>query len=238
MTNLMEAKSIRAGYGDKNVLHDVSFTIPEGDIVVLLGANGAGKTTTMRALSGTLPIKGGSVRFAGEEITGASVPKIVKRGMSLVPQGRGTFPELTVMENLEIGAYQIRSKKQIDEDIELWFTRFPRLGERRTQKAGTLSGGEQQMLAIARAMMSRPQLLLLDEPSLGLAPLIVQELFELLRQLNKELGTSMLIVEQSAELALDIADFGYVLETGHTVLSGPAADLRANEAVRTAYLGI
>ena len=238
MTNLMEARSLRAGYGDKNVLHDVSFTIPQGQIVVLLGANGAGKTTTMRALSGTLPLKGGTVRFAGEEIAGTSVPKIVKRGMSLVPQGRGTFPELTVLENLQIGAYQISSKKQIAEDIELWFTRFPRLGERRAQKAGTLSGGEQQMLAIARAMMSRPQLLLLDEPSLGLAPLIVQELFELLRQLNQELGTSMLIVEQSAELALDIADFGYVLETGHTVLSGPADELRANEAVRTAYLGI
>ncbi|MCW2093052.1 UNVERIFIED_ORG: branched-chain amino acid transport system ATP-binding protein [Rhodococcus erythropolis] len=238
MTNLLEAQSLQAGYGDKNVLHDVTFAIPEGQIVVLLGANGAGKTTTMRALSGTLPIKGGTVRFAGEETTGASVRRLVRRGMSLVPQGRGTFPELTVLENLQIGAYQISSGKQINADIALWFERFPRLGERHAQKAGTLSGGEQQMLAIARAMMSRPQLLLLDEPSLGLAPLIVQELFELLRQLNSELRTSMLIVEQSAELALDIADFGYVLETGHTVLSGAADDLRANEAVRTAYLGI
>ncbi len=237
MSILLEVSGLTAGYGRTPVLRDVSLQIDEGQIAVLLGANGAGKTTTLRALCGIIP-SNGVLSFRGQSISGQSLARTARLGMSLVPQGRGTFPELTVRENLEIGAYLQPSRLIRKQDLQFWLERFPRLDARQNQRAGTLSGGEQQMLAIARAMMSRPRLLLLDEPSLGLAPLLVQELFSLLKQLNKDLGTSMLVVEQNAELALDIADRGFVLETGTTVLAGTAEDLRANEAIRRAYLGV
>jgi len=234
---LLEVASIRAGYGPVPVLHDVSLRVGRGEVVVLLGANGAGKTTTLRALCGVVRASG-SVRFDGEELVGQSTRTIARRGIAMVPQGRGTFKDLSVLENLAAGAFLRRSRSEVAQDIAFWLETFPRLGERRQQKAGTLSGGEQQMLAIARAMMSRPRLLLLDEPSLGLAPRIVQDLFRMLGKINREQETSMLVVEQSAELALAIADRGYVLESGNTVLSGTAAELQDHDGVRQAYLGV
>jgi branched-chain amino acid transport system ATP-binding protein len=202
---------------------------------VILGANGAGKTTTLRALSGMIAVKG-SVVFNGTSIANKKVEDIVRRGVAHVPQGRGTIADLTVAENLRAGAY-VRKDKEIDADIERWYATFPRLAERRDQAAGSMSGGEQQMLAIARALMSRPHLLLLDEPSLGLAPLVTRELFEQLAQINRETGTTMLVVEQNANLALDIARRGYVLEAGRIATSGTAEALRGDESVRKAYLG-
>lgn len=233
---LLSLDSVRAGYGRVPVLHDVSLTVGDGEVTVLLGANGAGKTTTLRTLCGMLRAAG-SIRFDGREMAGKSARWVARNGIAMVPQGRGTFNDLTVSENLQVGAYLQKSRSAIAEDTRFWLERFPRLAERHNQKAGTLSGGEQQMLAVSRAMMSRPRLLLLDEPSLGLAPRIVEEMFDTFARINAEQKTSMLVVEQSAELALAIADRGFVLESGRTVLSGTAAELQSHEGIRKAYLG-
>jgi branched-chain amino acid transport system ATP-binding protein len=232
---LLEVSGLCAGYGQVQVLRDVDFTVDDGEMVVLLGANGAGKTTTLRALCQMIDTWG-SVRFAGEELVGKRTERVVRRGIGHVPQGRGTFPELTVEENLEAGAYTRKDRAGVREDIDRWFSMFPRLQERRTQQAGSLSGGEQQMLAVARALMSRPRLLLLDEPSLGLAPLVIQGLFGQFAELNKE-GVTMFVVEQNANLALAVAHRAYVLEAGQIVLSGAADELKSDDSVRRAYLG-
>lgn len=231
---MLEVRDLRAGYGPLEVLQGIDLEVNAGEIVVILGANGAGKTTTMRAISGMIPRKG-SVTFLGRDITSNSAESLVKMGMAHVPQGRGTFPDLTVEDNLRVGAY-VR-KDDIESDMQRWFGLFPRLEERRTQRAGSLSGGEQQMLAIARALMSRPQLLLCDEPSLGLAPLITQELFGVIRRLNEQEGLSVLLVEQNANLAMNIAKRVYLLETGSVVASGSADELSRNDSIRKAYLG-
>jgi len=236
MTTMLEVTGLDASYGPIQVLRGVDLRVDEGEIVVLLGANGAGKTTTIRAICQMVDNKG-SVTMCGDELVGLRPEKMAVLGIAQVPQGRGTFPELTVEENLHVGAYVRKDRAEIRNDIDRSYTLFPRLGERRTQVAGSLSGGEQQMLAVARALMSRPRLLLLDEPSLGLAPLIIQDLFARFDELNENEGVTMFIVEQNANLALDIADRAYVLEAGQIVLSGTAAELRANDAVRRAYLG-
>ena len=235
--SLLDVKGLTASYGPVPVLHGLDLTVDDGEVVVLLGANGAGKTTTLRALCqmGLVNI-GGSVTFDGQRLVGRRPEQVVRLGIAHVPQGRGTFGELTVEENLQIGAY-VRSDNEVRADIERAYQIFPRLGERSAQHAGSLSGGEQQMLAVARALMSRPRLLLLDEPSLGLAPLVIKDLFRRFAELNSSLGTTMLIVEQNANVALAIAQRAYVLETGQIVLEGPAEELRHNDAVRRAYLG-
>ncbi len=235
MTALLEVEGLHAGYGPIEVLHGLDLSVEQGEVVVILGANGAGKTTTIRALSGTIARRGRIV-LDGHDIASASADGIVRLGAAQVPQGRGTFPELTVEDNLRVGAY-VRSDDQVAADIERWYGVFPRLAERRSQRAGSLSGGEQQMLAIARALMSRPKLLLCDEPSLGLAPIIVQELFEVLQRLNADEGVSVLLVEQNANLALQIASRVYLLETGRIVASGPAEELTRDDSIRKAYLG-
>ncbi len=236
MTVVLEARGLTAGYGPVQVLHGLDFTVSEGEVVVILGANGAGKTTTLRAVSGMLS-PGGVVELRGEDITSAKTPDIVRRGVAHVPQGRGTFPELSVEDNLRSGAF-VRSDGEVDDDIAKWFDTYPVLADRRNQPAGSLSGGEQQMLAVARALMSRPQLLLLDEPSLGLAPLIVADLFDRFAQLNEATGVTMLVVEQNAQLALNIADRGYVLESGEISTEGSAERLMNDDSIRKAYLGI
>jgi branched-chain amino acid transport system ATP-binding protein len=233
---MLEVSGLDASYGPIQVLRGLDLVVNEGEVVVLLGANGAGKTTTIRAICQMVDTKG-SVNMCGTELVGMRPDKMAGLGIAHVPQGRGTFGELTVDENLQVGAYVRKDRAEIRHDIERSYALFPRLGERRTQLAGSLSGGEQQMLAVARALMSRPRLLLLDEPSLGLAPLIIQDLFARFDQLNNDEGVTMFIVEQNANLALDIADRAYVLEAGQIVLSGSASDLRANDAVRRAYLG-
>ena len=232
--SLLEVSSLRAGYGPVEVLAGIDFRVEQGEIAVMLGANGAGKTTTMRAVSGAIA-RSGSVSFAGRDITRLGPEAIVRLGVAHVPQGRGTFPELSVTDNLRLGGYVRRDA--IDADIDRWFEVFPRLAERRDQKAGSLSGGEQQMLAIARALMSRPKLLLCDEPSLGLAPLITQELFDVLRRLNVDEGLSVLLVERNANLALKIAHRVYLIGTGRIVASGSAAEFVDDESIRKAYLG-
>jgi branched-chain amino acid transport system ATP-binding protein len=234
MTALLEVSGLVAGYGPVEVLHGIDLGVNEGEVVVVLGANGAGKTTTIRAISGTIARRG-NITFLGKSITHAAPDAIVHSGIAQVPQGRGTFVDLTVEDNLRVGAYVRRD--DASGDINHWFDVFPRLRERRTQKAGSLSGGEQQMLAIARALMSKPRLLLCDEPSLGLAPIIVQEMFRILAQLNKEQGTSILLVEQNANLAMDIAHRAYLLETGSIVASGDAKEMLDDDAIRKAYLG-
>jgi len=231
---MLEVTGLHAGYGQSEVIHGVDFRVDEGEVVVILGANGAGKTTTLRAICQMISTKG-SIKLAGEEISGRSTTQVVRKGVAHVPQGRGTLSDLTVEDNLRVGAY-VR-KDAIDRDIQRFYEIFPRLGERRAQHAGSLSGGEQQMLAVARALMGDPKLLLLDEPSLGLAPLIVQDLFRRFAEINRTEGVTMLVVEQNANLALDIADRAYVLEAGEFALSGTADDLRNDDAVRKAYLG-
>jgi branched-chain amino acid transport system ATP-binding protein len=233
---LLNVEGLDAAYGPVQVLRALDLHVDEGEVVVLLGANGAGKTTTIRAICQMIDTKG-SVRVGGTELVGKRPEQMAKLGIAHVPQGRGTFPELTVDENLEVGAYVRKDRHAIRDDIERWYALFPRLAERRTQLAGSLSGGEQQMLAVARALMSRPRLLLLDEPSLGLAPIIIQDLFAKFDELNEQEGMTMFIVEQNASLALGIADRAYVLEAGRLVLSGSADELRADDAVRRAYLG-
>ena len=236
MNSLLEVTELRAGYGAVRVLHGLDFSVNEGEAVVILGANGAGKTTTLRAISGMIESTG-KLAFDGKSIRGRRPDQIAAAGIAHVPQGRGTIVDLTVDENLRIGAYR-RRDREIDADIERWYTTFPRLKERHSQQAGSMSGGEQQMLAVARALMSRPRLLLLDEPSLGLAPLVTQELFRTLGELNRTDHISMLVVEQNAGLALELAARGYVLETGTIVTSGTASELAGNDDVRRAYLGI
>ena len=235
MTALLELSGVRAGYGAVNVLHEIDLTVGGGEVVVVLGANGAGKTTTMRAVSGMIE-RSGSIVFDGKDITKAPAEAIVRLGIAQVPQGRGTFADLSVEENLRIGAYT-RRDAEVAMDIDLWYETFPRLRERRSQQAGSLSGGEQQMVAIARALMSRPRLLLCDEPSLGLAPLITKELFGIIAGLTERWEIAVLLVEQNASLALDIAGRVYVLETGRIVATGTAADIAADDSVRRAYLG-
>jgi branched-chain amino acid transport system ATP-binding protein len=232
---MLTVQGLTASYGPVHVLQGIDFTVGANEIVVILGANGAGKTTTMRAICGTMS-RAGSIDFEGHELTKHTPDAIVRLGIAQVPQGRGTFSDLSVYDNLMAGAY-IR-KGDIADDIDRWFTAFPRLKERRDQKAGSLSGGEQQMLAIARAMMSRPRLLLCDEPSLGLAPIIIQDLFHRIAELNAELGMAVLLVEQNANLALKIAHRAYVLDTGTIVASGTADELQNNESIKAAYLGV
>jgi len=233
---LLEVRRLRASYGETEALHGLDFELDEGGITTLLGANGAGKTTTLRAICGMVRTAG-EIRFDGKRIDGEATEDVVRRGIAHVPEGRGTFVRLSVEENLQLGAMTRRDRAGIAEDIEHVYRRFPRLEERRHQQAGTLSGGEQQMLAVARALMLRPRLMLLDEPSFGLAPLVVQELFEILRQLNRETGVAMLVVEQNAALALDIAEHAYLLETGRIVMAGPAREIGEDESVRRSYLG-
>jgi branched-chain amino acid transport system ATP-binding protein len=233
---LLEVNGLHASYGATRVLHGMDFALDLGSITALLGANGAGKTTTLRALCGMVKTQG-QIRFSGKRIEGKATEDIVRLGVAHVPDGRGTFPNLTTEENLKLGGYTRKDKRQVEEDLERMYGYFPRLKERCRQKAGTLSGGEQQMLAVSRALMLRPKLLLLDEPSFGLAPLLVRELFGILRTINLSGRVSMLLVEQNAAMALDLADRAYVLETGRVVLSGAAADIKRDAAVRRAYLG-
>ena len=233
--SLLELRDVSGGYGQSRVLHDIDLVVEPGHVAVVLGANGAGKTTTLRAISGVIPVQG-EIRFDGTSIVGKSPEAVSRLGIAHVPQGRGTFSELSVEDNLRIGAIN-RKDNDVRRDLQRWYEMFPRLGERRSQEAGSMSGGEQQMLALARAMMSRPRLLLLDEPSLGLAPLVTRELFDRLGDLNREEGLSILVVEQNANLALDIGHWGYVLETGRVAVQGPAHQLHDDEAVRKAYLG-
>jgi branched-chain amino acid transport system ATP-binding protein len=233
---LLEANGLCAYYGATQALFGLDLAVEAGGITTLLGANGAGKTTALRALSGMVRVAG-EIRFDGKPIAGRPVEQIVRLGIAHVPQGRGTFVRQTVEENLQIGAMTRRDHGAIAQDIERVYGYFPRLRERRRQQAGTLSGGEQQMLAVGRAMMLRPRLMLLDEPSFGLAPLIVQELFGILRTLNREENVSILLVEQNASLALDLADHAYLIETGRLVIKGPARDIRDDETVRRSYLG-
>jgi branched-chain amino acid transport system ATP-binding protein len=233
---MLEVTGLEAFYGQNQALYGVDFELDEGKIRTLLGANGAGKTTILRALCGTVRT-GGEIVLDGKRISGWATEDIVRLGVGHVPEGRGTFVRLTVEENLQLGAMTRRNKREISDDIERVYTNFPRLKERHRQQAGTLSGGEQQMLAVGRALMLRPRLLLLDEPSFGLAPLIVEELFEILRRVNAETGVAMLIVEQNAALALELAEHAYLLETGHIVMDAPAAVVGADESVRRAYLG-
>ena len=233
---LLEVGGLDAFYGQNQALYGVAFSLDEGQIRTLLGANGAGKTTILRAICGMVRVTG-DISFDGKRISGWATEDVVRLGIAHVPEGRGTFLRLSVEENLQLGAMSRKGNSEIAADIEQVYVNFPRLKERRTQQAGTLSGGEQQMLAVGRALMLRPRLLLLDEPSFGLAPLIVEELFEILRRINAETGVAMLIVEQNAALALELAEHAYLLETGHIVLDAPAAVIAADEAVRRSYLG-
>ncbi len=234
--SLLKVRDLHAGYGLTRVLHGINFDLNEGSIVTLLGANGAGKTTTLRALCAMVKPRG-EVHFDSQRIDARATEDIVRLGIAHVPEGRGTFVHLSTEENLRLGAYVRRDKAGTNLDLEKAFTRFPILKERRHQQAGTLSGGEQQMLAVSRALMLRPRLLLLDEPSFGLAPRIVRELFEILRTINQRERVSILLVEQNAAMALDLADQAYLIETGRVVLSGSASEVRSNEAVRASYLG-
>ena len=236
MAALLEASKLRASYGATQVLHGIDLVIEEGTITTLLGANGAGKTTTLRALCGMVKTSG-EVRFAGKRIDGRATEDIVRLGVAHVPDGRGTFGSLTTEENLRLGAYVRKDRSTVEADYERMFGYFPRLKERRTQQAGTLSGGEQQMLALARALMLRPRLLLMDEPSFGLAPLVVKEIFRIMKAINAQEKMTILLVEQNAAMALELADHAYLMETGTLVLSGPAAEVKQDEAVRRSYLG-
>ena len=234
---ILEVNDLNVYYGAIHAIKNISFEIKRGEIVTLIGANGAGKTSTLHAVSGLLSMRSGEISLNGVNITGVEAHKLVSQGMAHVPEGRRVFTELTVLENLEMGAYIRNDKSEIEKDLEKMFEMFPRLSERKSQLAGTMSGGEQQMLAIARALMSRPTLLLMDEPSMGLAPLIVQEIFEIIKKINKEQGTTILLVEQNANMALSIANRAYVLETGKIVIKGNANEMLNNESIRAAYLG-
>ena len=236
MPPLLEVKALHAGYGQANVLHGLDFRVEAGGVSTLLGANGAGKTTTLRAICGMIRTSG-EILLNGQRIETMGTEDIVRLGVAHVPDGRGTFLELTVEENLRLGAYTRRDKQGVAEDTKRVLEYFPRLAQRIRQQAGTLSGGEQQMLAVSRALLLRPKLLLLDEPSFGLAPLIVRDIFAIMRRINKEQGVGILVVEQNASLALGIADQAYLLETGRIVMAGPAADIQKDEAVRKSYLG-
>jgi len=233
---ILALEDVHVYYGAIHALKGVSLTVNTGEIVTLIGANGAGKSTTLRAINGINKPRQGTIRFQGEDITGDAPHRIVKSGIAQSPEGRRLFPRMSVTENLEMGAFQRTDRENLAEDMDRVFTLFPRLQERRMQKAGTMSGGEQQMCAIGRALMARPKLLLLDEPSMGLAPIFVERIFETVVEVNKQ-GTPVLLVEQNALMALDVAERGYVMETGRIALSGPASELKTNEQVRKAYLG-
>jgi branched-chain amino acid transport system ATP-binding protein len=234
---MLQTKNLSVAYGSITAIRDLSISVPKGTIVTLIGANGAGKSTTLRAISGILRCTAGSIHFEGEDITHLPPHKIVERGLSQVPEGRMIFPNLTVRENLEMGAYRRRDRKAFGKDFDYIFAMFPRLKERERQVAGTLSGGEQQMLAIGRALMSKPKCLMLDEPSLGIAPILVRTIFEKIGEINRELGLTVLLVEQNANLALKVSQRGYVLETGNVILEDTSEALRANARVRESYLG-
>jgi len=234
---MLDIKNLSVSYGAISALHGVSLSVPAGGIVTLIGSNGAGKTTTLKAVSGLLKPKAGEIVYDGEDIAGLPPHEIVRRGLSHVPEGRMIFANLTVLENLQMGAYLARDKKAARRELEFVVATFPRLKERAQQIAGTLSGGEQQMLAMGRALMARPKFLMLDEPSLGLAPLLVKTIFEKIVEINRERGLTILLVEQNANRALEISGFGYVLETGRITLQGDSASLRQNPQVKSAYLG-
>ncbi|MGH7373761.1 MAG: ABC transporter ATP-binding protein [Candidatus Rokuibacteriota bacterium] len=236
MPALLEAENLEAQYGWTKVLHGLSFSVEAGAITTILGANGAGKTTTLRAVCRMVKTSG-QVRFDGQRIDGKTTEDIVRLGIAHAPEGRGTFVDISVEENLRLGAYARRDRTGLAEDYDKVYEYFPVLAQRRRQQAGTLSGGEQQMLAVARALMSRPRLLLLDEPSLGLAPLVVREILRIVRTINQHERVSVLLVEQNASIALDLAHHAYLLETGRVVMSGPAAELKKNDAIRRSYLG-
>lgn len=231
---MLKIDNLKVNYGGIEAVKGISFEVEEGSIVTLIGANGAGKSTTLRTIAGLVSAKSGNVTFMGENITGKPAHQIVSKGITLVPEGRRVFPDLTVLENLKVGAYL--RKDNLDEDIRWVYSLFPRLEERSWQAAGTLSGGEQQMLAVGRALMSRPKLMMMDEPSLGLAPLVVKGIFDIIKEINKQ-GVTILLIEQNANMALHTADMGYVLETGRITLSGPGKELLKDEAVKKAYLG-
>ena len=233
---MLSIKDLYVNYGGINALRGISLDVPDGKIVTLIGANGAGKSTTLRTISGLVKARSGSIDWNGTELNGKTIDSIVKSGIAMVPEGRRVFADLTVLENLKIGAYLRKDKAQIEKDIEWIYTLFPRLKERSWQYAGTLSGGEQQMLAVGRALMSKPKLLMMDEPSLGLAPLVVQDIFSIIRTINNE-GVTVLLVEQNANMALKVADLAYVLETGAITMTGTGAELLADPKVREAYLG-
>ncbi|UWQ58110.1 ABC transporter ATP-binding protein [Leisingera caerulea] len=234
---LLEMKNVAVNYGKINAIRNISVAVPEGKIVTIIGGNGAGKTTTLRAMSGMLPITAGEITFEGNRIDHLPAHKVVANGIAHVPEGRRIFPDMTVEENLRTGAFLRKDREAIEADLEDVCERFPRLRERRTQMARTMSGGEQQMLAIGRALMSKPRLLLMDEPSMGLAPVIVEEIARIVEEINAN-GLSVVLVEQNAELALELADYAYVLETGNAAMEGPADELHGNEHVRAAYLGL
>ena len=234
---MLELSGLEVSYGGIRALNGLSLKVPKGSIVTLIGANGAGKSTTLRTISGLVPSSAGSIRFDGKEIAGWPAHRIVADGLAHVPEGRLVFPDLSVKENLMMGAYLRRDRKEIGTDLEWVGEFFPRLKERITQRAGTLSGGEQQMLAIGRALMGRPRCLMLDEPSLGIAPLLVETIFERLVSLNKERGMTILLVEQNASLALKVSNYAYVLETGHIHLEGPSAEIKSRPEIQAAYLG-
>ena len=238
LNNLLTVDNISVSYGSIRALHGVSLKVPEKSIVTLIGANGAGKSSTLRALSGLIKTQTGTVHYDGAEITNLPPHRIVARGLCQVPEGRMIFPNLTIDENLRMGAFLRRDAKGIAADMDYAFSIFPRLLERRKQLAGTMSGGEQQMLAIARALLSKPKFLMLDEPSLGIAPLLVKSIFQKIVEINRTTGLTILLVEQNANLALEISSYGYVLETGKVILEGPSAELKANPQVQAAYLGI
>lgn len=234
MSNILEVKNLHVSYGGIQAVKDISFDVPKGEVVTLIGANGAGKSSTLRSIVGLVKPESGSIQFEGTELAGLSTDQIVSKGITLVPEGRRVFPDLTVLENLKIGAYM--RKDSLDEDLKWVHDLFPRLKERSWQLAGTLSGGEQQMLAIGRALMSKPELIMMDEPSLGLAPIIVQGVFDIIREINKQ-GVTILLVEQNANMALKAANKGYVMETGRITLTGTGMELLENEEVKAAYLG-
>lgn len=234
--SLLEVKDLVVSYGGIEALKGISFSVDEGQIVTLIGANGAGKSTTLRAITGIVPVKSGTITYNGENITGMDTQKVVERGIALVPEGRRVFANLTVLENLKIGAYLRKDTAQIQKDIEYIYKLFPRLEERSWQLAGTLSGGEQQMLAVGRAMMTRPKLIMMDEPSLGLAPLVVKDIFGIIGRLSAD-GITILLIEQNANAALHAAHYGYVLETGMMTLSGTGEELLSSKSIQEAYLG-
>ncbi len=233
---MLKIENLSVSYGGIQALRGISLEVPDGKIVTLIGANGAGKSTTLRTITGLVKASSGSIRWNGEELLGKSIDKIVGAGIAMSPEGRRVFADMSVLENLRIGAYLRNDKAGVEEDIQWVYRLFPRLEERSWQLAGTLSGGEQQMLAVGRALMSRPKLMMLDEPSLGLAPLVVQDIFSIIREINRQ-GVTVLLIEQNANMALKIADLAYVLETGNITMSGTGAELLANEKVREAYLG-
>ncbi|WP_300603062.1 ABC transporter ATP-binding protein [uncultured Oscillibacter sp.] len=233
---MLKIENLHVSYGGIQALRGISLEVPDGKIVTLIGANGAGKSTTLRTITGLVKASSGSIQWNGEELLGRSIDKIVGSGIAMSPEGRRVFADMSVLENLRIGAYLRTDKAEIEKDVQWVYSLFPRLEERSWQLAGTLSGGEQQMLAVGRALMSRPKLMMLDEPSLGLAPLVVQDIFSIIREINKQ-GVTVLLIEQNANMALKIADLAYVLETGNITMSGTGAELLADEKVREAYLG-